>query len=160
VGGQLSSFSQRLKAERQRLGMNQTTFASLGNVSKDAQLNYENGSRRPDSSYLEAVAVHGVDVLYLLTGQSSSATLAGDEQVLLAGYRGLDPKGRAGVLGMIGGMAQAESSTASKARAKVQQTFHEGVTIGQHIKGDMTVTAPFTMHVGAPVKKKGKQRTS
>ncbi|WP_141723527.1 helix-turn-helix domain-containing protein [Burkholderia sp. A2] len=83
----MTVFSQRLKEERQRLGLNQTAFASLGGVSKDAQLNYENGSRRPDSAYLEAVAHHGVDVLYALTGQRDVTALSVDEGDLVRRYR-------------------------------------------------------------------------
>lgn len=83
----MTVFSQRLKEERQRLGLNQTAFASLGGVSKDAQLNYENGSRRPDSTYLEAVASHGVDVLYALTGQRDVTALSVDESDLVRRYR-------------------------------------------------------------------------
>ncbi|WP_174991622.1 helix-turn-helix domain-containing protein [Burkholderia arboris] len=83
----MTIFSQRLKEERQRLGLNQTAFASLGGVSKDAQLNYENGSRRPDSTYLEAVATHGVDVLYALTGQRDVTALSVDEGDLVRRYR-------------------------------------------------------------------------
>ncbi|VWD08644.1 phage DNA-binding protein [Burkholderia lata] len=83
----MTVFSKRLKEERQRLGLNQTAFASLGGVSKDAQLNYENGSRRPDSTYLEAVASHGVDVLYALTGQRNVTSLSADEGDLVRRYR-------------------------------------------------------------------------
>lgn len=36
---------------------------------KLAQFNYEKGVRTPDASYLQAIAEHGVDVCYLLTGK-------------------------------------------------------------------------------------------
>ncbi|KAF1021870.1 MAG: hypothetical protein GAK30_01559 [Paracidovorax wautersii] len=64
----MSTFSDRLVEERKRLGLNQSDFGALGGVKKHAQLNYESGLRNPDSSYLEAIALHGVDVGYLLTG--------------------------------------------------------------------------------------------
>lgn len=48
--------------------MSQTGFADLGGVQKRAQINYEKGERSPDAAYLSAVAGHGVDVTYVLTG--------------------------------------------------------------------------------------------
>lgn len=64
----MSTFFDRLREERKRLGLNQTDFAAIGGVKKETQSNYETGIRRPDSAYLEAIAAHGVDVGYLLTG--------------------------------------------------------------------------------------------
>lgn len=58
----------RLKEERTRLGLNQTEFASIAGVQKNAQSKYENGERSPDSAYLAAIAAAGVDVLYIITG--------------------------------------------------------------------------------------------
>lgn len=59
---------ERLRSERKRLGVSQTEFGEWGGVSKNAQANYENGSRNPDANYLAAVAKIGVDVNYVLTG--------------------------------------------------------------------------------------------
>jgi|GEM_PF-494470 transcriptional regulator with XRE-family HTH domain len=68
---QMSNFCERLKEVRKHLKLNQGAFGALAGVSAETQLNYEKGSRKPDSSYLEAVAAHGVDVAYLLTGLRS-----------------------------------------------------------------------------------------
>lgn len=62
-------FSARLTEERNRLNLSQEAFGAIAGVSKMSQLNYEKGVRKPDVSYLMAVAEHGVDVAYLLTGQ-------------------------------------------------------------------------------------------
>lgn len=102
-------FYGRLKEERKRLGLNQDEFAALGGVKKGAQFNYENGSRNPDSEYLVAIAAGGVDVLYLLTGEHASSALSGDEKELLKSYRSLDIRGKAGLLGMIEGIENAEA---------------------------------------------------
>jgi transcriptional regulator with XRE-family HTH domain len=59
----------RLKQERQRLGLSQEEFARLGGVQKRAQIHYEKGERKPDTDYLAAVAAAGVDVRYVITGQ-------------------------------------------------------------------------------------------
>lgn len=72
----MSTFGDRLKEERERLGFNQTDFGALGGVKKQAQLNYEKGERNPDSAYISAIANHGVDILYLVTGTRTKVHLA------------------------------------------------------------------------------------
>lgn len=64
----MNKFCDRLREERNRLGLNQSDFAELGGVKLNAQVNYENGSRKPDSGYLAAISNAGVDILYVLTG--------------------------------------------------------------------------------------------
>lgn len=59
---------QRLKLERERLGLSQSAFAEIGGVQKRSQINYEQGSRKPDTKYLEGIAAAGADVAYILTG--------------------------------------------------------------------------------------------
>lgn len=65
----MDSIGERLKAERERLGLSQTAFGDLGGVKKLAQINYENNSRSPDTDYLAALAGAGVDVYFVITGQ-------------------------------------------------------------------------------------------
>ena len=69
----MSSFSDRLREERLRLDMVQPEFAGLGGVGKQSQINYESGKRMPDAAYLAALAEHGVDVGYLVTGERSTS---------------------------------------------------------------------------------------
>ncbi len=59
---------ERLKAERERLGLSQTDFGRFGDVSKNSQLAYEQGKAAPDVGYLARIAEKGVDVAYLFTG--------------------------------------------------------------------------------------------
>ena len=58
----------RLKQERQRLGLNQTEFGESGGVTKKTQMLYESGERTPSADYLAAIAALGVDVLFVVTG--------------------------------------------------------------------------------------------
>lgn len=60
---------ERLKEERERLGLSQTDFAARAGASKNTQYNYEKGERSPDANYLAAAAAEGVDVLYVVTGE-------------------------------------------------------------------------------------------
>lgn len=75
-GTQLDTIGQRIRAERERLRLNQVDFASLGGVQKNAQINYEAGKRAPDASYLAALADAGVDVLYVVTGRRERDLMA------------------------------------------------------------------------------------
>lgn len=82
----------RLREERERLGMTQEVFGALGGVLKRALIRYESGERYPDAAFLRGVSAVGVDVLYVLTGQRtpkvpSLDALPEDERVLLSGYR-------------------------------------------------------------------------
>ena len=84
--------------------MNQAEFGEAGGVRKQAQSNYEQGSRIPDASYLTRLAEIGVDVQYLLTGRTSdpgTLTLTGDEELLLAGFRELKLREQRGVLALV-----------------------------------------------------------
>ncbi len=71
----MSSFSERLKEERDRLHLSQTDFAALADSSKASQINYEAGKRAPDSEYLTKIAASGVDILYLFSGLRSVSSL-------------------------------------------------------------------------------------
>lgn len=62
--------SDRLKEERQRLGLSQTAFAAIAGVTKSAQIKWESGSSSaPTAPALAAFAEAGADVLYILTGR-------------------------------------------------------------------------------------------
>jgi transcriptional regulator with XRE-family HTH domain len=76
----------RLREERERLGLSQPAFADLGGAKKHSQIHYESDRRAPDSDYLSALAAHGVDVLYVVTGQRMSVT-ARDVFALRRKYR-------------------------------------------------------------------------
>jgi transcriptional regulator with XRE-family HTH domain len=59
----------RLRRERERLGLSQTAFATLAGASKRAQIRYEAGERSPDAEYLARLARHRVDVYWIITGK-------------------------------------------------------------------------------------------
>jgi transcriptional regulator with XRE-family HTH domain len=66
---QETTFIERLREERQRLGLSQARFAELGGVSRLAQWKYANGDHMPSVDYLLALAKSRVDVIYLLRGR-------------------------------------------------------------------------------------------
>lgn len=71
----MSNFFERLREERERLGMNQTEMGLIGGVRKEAQSNYETGKRSPGADYLARIAEAGVDVGYLLTGTRTPSAI-------------------------------------------------------------------------------------
>jgi len=88
---QANSIGLRLKHERLRLGLSQREFGEIGGVEVNSQGKYESGKRLPRSDYLAAVAVLGVDVLYVLTVKPvlASTSLSNSEFVVLGSYRRL-----------------------------------------------------------------------
>jgi len=67
------SCGERLREERQRLGLTQTALGEAGGVRVQAQRLYEQDKRNPDTKYLAAIAASGVDVLYVITGRREKA---------------------------------------------------------------------------------------
>jgi transcriptional regulator with XRE-family HTH domain len=97
----MSGIGDRLREERERLGLSQAAFGDIGGVKANAQGNYEKGDRFPDASYLAAVAIKGVDVLYVVTGNrvpAAAESLSEEETTLLKYYRTLPRDDRGGIL--------------------------------------------------------------
>lgn len=100
----MSTISNRLREERQRLGLNQTEFAELAGVQKRAQVNYEAGERAPDTNYLAAIAAAGADVRYILTGSREGPAplvLSAEEQTMLDYFRDASREVRRAALGAL-----------------------------------------------------------
>ncbi|MET3916225.1 transcriptional regulator with XRE-family HTH domain [Variovorax sp. OAS795] len=103
----MTNLRDRLREERKRLGLNQTALGTAGGVSKDAQLNYENGSRNPDATYLSAIAGIGVDVQFLLTGvRRMEAPQSVDELQLLADYKQLGAEDQLAIRRVVASLAK------------------------------------------------------
>jgi transcriptional regulator with XRE-family HTH domain len=97
----MNDFGDRLREERDRLGLSQSEMGEIGGVKKLAQLNYEKGERQPSASYLAAVACVGVDVMYVLTGQriapvpsNEQTRISRRESAMLDNYRACDEEDR------------------------------------------------------------------
>ncbi|MEG1050435.1 MAG: helix-turn-helix domain-containing protein [Janthinobacterium sp.] len=147
----MRSIGEILKEERQRLGMNQEDFAAVGGLKRRAQTLYEQDERAPDALYLRALAGIGVDVHYILTGERLQSAVTSDERELLDGYRSMDVRGKAGVLGMIGGM-RSPTPPASQAGNTPHVETHG--KIGQNFVGN--IIGPQTFNVAGGGRKKEK----
>lgn len=91
------SIGERLREERERLGLSQTEAADIAanagvaGATRQSQALYEKGKRMPDAAYLAAIQAAGYNVLYILTGQrgggASPPPLKPDEAALVDNYR-------------------------------------------------------------------------
>ena len=78
----MAAIGQRIRYERQRIGLSQADLASLVGVHRKTQGNYELGARKADAHYLQELATAGVDISYVLTGESSNEALQAYRSVL------------------------------------------------------------------------------
>lgn len=118
----MSSIGDRLREERERLGLNQTQLAELAGTTRKSQFNYETNARKADSDYLVAVAAAGVDVLYVLTGEkagSPAASLTAEEQTMLAYFREASKEVRRAALGALLGAAPGPGPLATGSHGQV-----------------------------------------
>lgn len=64
---------ERLKHERNRLGLSQAEFAKKAGIHRNTQANYEVGERAPDVSYYKTIAELGVSIPYVIDGDRFDA---------------------------------------------------------------------------------------
>lgn len=97
----MSTYDERLKGERERVGLSQAAFAAVGGVGRTAQVNYEKGERYPDLAYLESISKIGCDIQYIVLGEPSVAALTDDEMVLLEKFRNADLQLKAAAMAVL-----------------------------------------------------------
>lgn len=82
----------RLREERERLGLTQESLGNAAGVQKLAQHKYEKGERPPNARYLAEAAAAGVDVLYVITGSRGGVVLTPEETALVDNFRHAPPE--------------------------------------------------------------------
>lgn len=110
-GANIFMLGQRLKSERERVGMTQPDFAAIAGVGKTTVINWEKDASSPTAVQLLAFKEAGVDVVYVITGERADQPpshqvsdsvrpygLSADEDALLKAYRRSTPEARAIVL--------------------------------------------------------------
>ncbi|WCM88548.1 helix-turn-helix domain-containing protein [Acidovorax sp. NCPPB 3576] len=83
------TIGERLRSERERLGLSQPNFAATVGTTKQTLFSWETGKTAPDGFQLAALGAIGVDVLYVVSGERDPAAPALDvsERVLIDNYR-------------------------------------------------------------------------
>ena len=105
----LDGVGERLREERERLGLNQTDFGVSVGVSRGTQKAYELGSGSPDIRYLAALEEAGVEVQYVLTGTKAPGIAPEAnpaEAALLNQYRAIPEADQQAIHRIIGAMAE------------------------------------------------------
>lgn len=136
----MSYLGERLREERQRLGMSQAELGLAGGVQKQAQLKYEKGERSPDASYLEAIARAGVDVLYVLTGSRSFSPpepIAPEHRALIADYDACSVADQAVI-----------RRTAAAMAHRGGHPVQNALSVSQHVSGGKVINKKFKLNVG------------
>ncbi len=63
------NIGQRIKEERERLKLSQTSFGEIDGKGKTTVQAWERGAAYPNAAFLARAASFGLDVLYVVTGQ-------------------------------------------------------------------------------------------
>ena len=88
--------SQRLRAERNRLGLSQAEMAERGGVKPRTYQDWERGVSTVAAGFLMVMGQQGLDVIYVMTGtRGEPSSLSAEEQALLDNYRAAKEEGRA-----------------------------------------------------------------
>lgn len=83
-------FGSRLRAERKRLGLSQEQLAEAAGIKRLAQSQYESESREPRISYLAAIGAAGVDLYFLMFGNTVDMTGLTSDQTIEVERRTFD----------------------------------------------------------------------
>ena len=95
----------RLKEEREKIGLSQAQFGALAGKTRKTIFGYEAGDRMPDAGALAAWSRIGLDPLYVVTGQRSEAVLSPELSDLIALYQKAPLAVKAAVLRALSGDA-------------------------------------------------------
>ncbi|KRP61288.1 helix-turn-helix domain-containing protein [Pseudomonas trivialis] len=68
----MKEIGRRLKQERHRMGLTLQRLAEIGGVTVAEQRRYELSEAMPAADYLAALASHGLDVVYIVTGKKQA----------------------------------------------------------------------------------------
>ncbi|UVM52185.1 helix-turn-helix transcriptional regulator [Pseudomonas sp. B21-015] len=130
----------RLKEERKRLKLTQAAASAIAGVSRETWSRYEGGAVSPGMEVLEAFALAGADVQYVLTGQHDSIPPTMKERLFLDQFRrSTEAQQDEALRVLLGG----KETTAT-------HTFEE---VGQYIHGSVNQTG-LTLNVGGSKRKK------
>jgi len=79
MNNQMVTFGDRLRSERNKLGLTQAAFGEIGGVTKKTQSLYEGGTRSPDVEYLQKITKAGVNILVLINEIGTSYINSSDD---------------------------------------------------------------------------------
>ncbi|MDZ7862653.1 helix-turn-helix transcriptional regulator [Acidovorax sp.] len=131
-------FSERLKQERERLGLTQPRLAEMLGVGKTTVINWEKGSSSPTAQQLALLVPAGMDVWFVMTGQIGPGSLSPEEQTLLGYFRAATSEVRRAALGALIGVAPSAQATNHVRDLTMHNTTPGGVQVGIQSGGSVT----------------------
>ena len=135
-GAGIRVIGDRLRAERERLGLTQPAFAEVAGAKKRTLIDWEKGVSSPTAAQLAALSLVGVDVQFVVTGALAAKALSPEEATLVGYFRDASPEVRRAAMGALIGAA-AQSSQQIR-----DLTMHNaspvGVQIGIQSGGSVT----------------------
>jgi len=132
------TIGERIKQERERLGLTIPQFAEAAGAKKNTVIDWQKDASSPPALKLAALANIGVDTQYVVTGVRSATAFSNEEIQLVEQYRAMDPDTKRRTMAMVYGGTP----------PSVSQVFKGNV--GQHYEGD----AIFNEKVNFDLRKK------
>lgn len=137
------TIGERLREERERMGMSQPKFAALAGTTKQTLFSWESGKTAPDGFQLAALAGAGVDVVYVLTsrregggiGESAVHQAVLDASDLLSLNAKVDAQQLARAV-----VKLCSRNTTPVAPSPARQIFHGDVGNSVNVEGDLKQT--------------------
>ena len=102
----MSTIGERLKEERERLGMTIPALAEVAGAKKNTVIDWQKDLSSPPAAKLAALAEVGIDIQYIVVGVRSSVALATDERVVIDLYRSSSDELKKAVLNVLTGGGQ------------------------------------------------------
>lgn len=125
----------RIKDERERLGLSQPAFGELAGAAKRTVIDWEKGVSSPTAQQLAALSEAGADVRYIVTGDRDGPppeVLTTDERELLALYRTAPLAGKMAAVGALqGAVASVPVKQVQKIKKNAGQLTQSGNVIQQ-----------------------------
>lgn len=116
-GVEICMIGNRLREERERLGLTQPVFAELAGAKKRTLIDWEKDVSSPTAVQLAQLAAAGADVLYILTGGREgpppAPALSAEEETMLAYFRDASKEVRRAALGALLGASAPTGGHAS-----------------------------------------------
>lgn len=98
------SVAERIRKERERIGMTFDELSSVCKKSRTTQQYYEAGITEPNADYLYLASLHGADIGSIVTGKAAAGKdeISRQEKELVEGYRASGKAVRAFAIGGMG----------------------------------------------------------
>lgn len=140
------SIGERLREERERMGLSQPKFAALASTTKQTLFSWESGKTAPDGFQLSVLAESGVDIQYVLTGHREvGVPVDAAEQALLESYRrcGSDAK-----INLIQTAALLSAGLSDQNKKPKKTKMERNSSITQRDNNGMQITGDNNVQIG------------